>query len=354
MNDCSLPYLRRGSRRSFFVAVLVLAVGTMPQAAFCANKITSFDPPGSTMTRVMGINLSGTIAGYYKDSVGLFHGFMRDSAGNVTPFDAPGAVYGTYIWCINDSGETAGYFADSLGHIRGFLRSASGTVSEFDAASGALTYPRSINNSGEVTGYYFPGYGDIGFILGTSGEITIFSPTYSISVEWMKINLGGQIAGFYEGPSNYRQGYFRDASGSIWIFSAPGASTAAHAGTFAEDMNDNGDIAGFFIDTSDAIHGFVRDAMGNFTQFDVPGATVLDAVAINVGGTIAGVYFDSATVYHGFVRDRVGNITTFDDPQAGTAQDEGTVVTCMNRYGGIAGYYIGPDSQQHGFFRAGH
>jgi hypothetical protein len=43
------------------------------------------------------INGLGAIAGYYTDANDVNHGFVRDPHGIITTFDAPGAVYGTFV-----------------------------------------------------------------------------------------------------------------------------------------------------------------------------------------------------------------------------------------------------------------
>src|SRR5437667_12791356 len=52
-----------------------------------AQSITSFDPPGSTRTRPASINNAGAVTGYYLDSRGIEHGFIRDASGLITSFD---------------------------------------------------------------------------------------------------------------------------------------------------------------------------------------------------------------------------------------------------------------------------
>jgi hypothetical protein len=40
-------------------------------------KITSFDPPDSQLTQPSGINDTGAITGWFQDSGGNRHGFIR-------------------------------------------------------------------------------------------------------------------------------------------------------------------------------------------------------------------------------------------------------------------------------------
>jgi hypothetical protein len=57
-----------------------------------AQKITSFDVPGSTNTQAQAINSDGQIAGFYTDVAGIAHGFLRRQGGSFTSFDVPGST----------------------------------------------------------------------------------------------------------------------------------------------------------------------------------------------------------------------------------------------------------------------
>ena len=130
------------------LGLLVLALGPV---AFC--QIISFDPPGSTLTQVTSLNLSGTIVGYYTDSQNVEHSFMRDSTGSVTTLDAPGAAFGTYAYSINDGGDIAGNYngSDRLSH--GFVRSAAGVFTEFDVVAGPAHTPSALTIVVRLPGY---------------------------------------------------------------------------------------------------------------------------------------------------------------------------------------------------------
>ena len=72
----------------FALAVLTFSLATIPAQA---QTITKFDAPGAKGTVGFDINTAGTIAGYYGDSVGAGHGFVRTSTGVFTEFTAPGS-----------------------------------------------------------------------------------------------------------------------------------------------------------------------------------------------------------------------------------------------------------------------
>ena len=75
----------------------VLQTGSAPARAQ-GTKIITFDAPGADTTPgdfygtfPEGINVWGTIMGYYLDANGTYHAFVRHANGKFTTFDAPGA-----------------------------------------------------------------------------------------------------------------------------------------------------------------------------------------------------------------------------------------------------------------------
>ena len=72
------------------------------------GSFTSFDPPGSTLTRATGINNEGDVVGYYADANSVDHGFLL-SKGIFTILDYPGATDSAALG-INNSGAIAGTY----------------------------------------------------------------------------------------------------------------------------------------------------------------------------------------------------------------------------------------------------
>jgi hypothetical protein len=108
-----------------------------------------------------GINFDGTVTGYYVDTAGDSHGFVRGAKGLITTFDVPGALQTTPL-SINESGTVTGTF-NSNG---GFLRAANGSIVEFGVPRAGRTIPSGINAAGTVTGTYMDASGEYhGFLL---------------------------------------------------------------------------------------------------------------------------------------------------------------------------------------------
>jgi hypothetical protein len=100
------------------------------------GTITTFEAPGAATGAgvVQGtisgrINAAGDATGFYPDAKGVFHGFVRAADGTITSFEAPGAgtagtsmLPGTFAFSINDSANITGFYVDSKGVFHGFLR----------------------------------------------------------------------------------------------------------------------------------------------------------------------------------------------------------------------------------------
>ena len=145
-------------------------------------------PSSGKGTLPMSINSDGEIVGYYHTGAnGGIHGFARHKNGSFTKFDPPGSITdsathldeegyilrpATAALSINEDGEIAGYFGDTAGVVHGFVRHTDGTFTTFEAPgatkSGNLgTFSECINNGGDVTGYFYGGANAVlhGFLL---------------------------------------------------------------------------------------------------------------------------------------------------------------------------------------------
>jgi uncharacterized membrane protein len=81
--------------------------------------LTPFDAPGSTLTSAQDINGFGAIAGFYRDTGGKLHGFVREGV-QYTTLDVPGAN-DTRAMGINADGSVVGSFVDAAGTTHGFV-----------------------------------------------------------------------------------------------------------------------------------------------------------------------------------------------------------------------------------------
>ena len=130
------------------IGVVLLTIGFSS-----AQRYTTIDPPGAGTGAGQGtfpqnITDSGLVFGYYVDSNGVAHGFLRSREGNYTKFDVSGAGsgagQGTFPYSINPAVTITGQYIDSSNVIHGFIRRADGDFTTFDA-------PGAGNGAGEGT-----------------------------------------------------------------------------------------------------------------------------------------------------------------------------------------------------------
>jgi hypothetical protein len=138
------------------------------------GTIVTFDPPGSTSTKAVRINATGTIAGYYQVANMSVHGFVRQPNGTIVTFDPPGGT-GITVTDLNDAGAITGNYTAS-GRTFGFVRDTNGNFTSFQA--GFSTFPTSINAAGAITGEEMDASGTSGhdFVRAPGGSITLFDP----------------------------------------------------------------------------------------------------------------------------------------------------------------------------------
>src|SRR5580693_750433 len=146
---------------------LLLCIYLAPAAwlqAASSVKIVKFNVPGAGKAKGQGteplaINKGGAIAGFYLDSAGVEHGFLRSAKGAISKINAPGAAI-TQAESMNTAGDIAGFYADSSGVLHGFLRTTDGAYTTIDAphagtGSGQGTEALNIDPSGTaIAGIY--------------------------------------------------------------------------------------------------------------------------------------------------------------------------------------------------------
>src|SRR5215831_14249160 len=222
---------------------------------------TTIDYPDATShsTVANGINDAGQIVGYFNDSTGKFHGFLKDGA-TFTTIDVPGAN-ATVALGINDAGQIVGLFENATG-THGFLKDGA-TFTTIDVPDATFnTFATGINNAGEIVGYFR-----------------------------VLVTMHDRIHGFLKDGATFT------------TIDVPGASA-----TFARGINDAGQIVGFFQNPGD--HGFLKDGAA-FATIDRPGAIATDAIGINDAGQIVGLFLDDTVQTHGFVATPVPELATW-------------------------------------------
>ncbi|HVT39097.1 MAG TPA: DUF3466 family protein [Gemmatimonadaceae bacterium] len=197
------------------------AVVGNPQHAFLFHEgaYSEIVFPGSMTTGANGINNSGTVVGGYTMPDGAHHGFTY-ADGAFTSFDLPdsfGACNSSAV-AINSHGTIVGFYRVSqlpllCGSARdqGYIRDSDGTFTAFDATAHAtLTRAFGINDQGDIVGRYHTMDGkDHGFLRRGNGEptITVDFPTGAPVTQLNGIDRSGRIIVgnvFAAGPNSGR------------------------------------------------------------------------------------------------------------------------------------------------------
>lgn len=132
--------------------------------------ITIFDAPGAGTASGQGtisysINWAGTTTGVFLDSNNVNHGFLRAFDGKVTAFDVPGAGTGANQGTLPQGNNAIdvdvieGSFVDVNNVSHGFVRDTFGEITTFDVPGAGKnanqgTFPASNNLQGAITGFY--------------------------------------------------------------------------------------------------------------------------------------------------------------------------------------------------------
>jgi len=249
------------------------------------GKFTSFDVPkvGGSGTFPIAINLEGAVVGFYGDSNGSLHAFLRSPEGKLTTWIGPGACttdgsqgcFGSGASNINAFGIVTGGFENNGGNFvhHDFIRTPDGKLKTFDVPAAG-------------TGSY-QGTGCPGCFSG--------------------LNQLGAVAGIYSDDNSVNHGFLRSPDGNITTFDVPGAGTDVGQGTgcpsdCSVSLNNWGAITGTYIDANYNYHGYLRSPKGKIVTVDPAGTIFTSPAGINDAGVITGTYVDANFVYHGFVR----------------------------------------------------
>jgi hypothetical protein len=308
-------------------AAIVLVSAATAGSASASGSFTTFDPKGSVYTFAAGINASGTVAGYYQDSAGAAHGFLRMSDGTITAFDPKGATY-TEATSINDKGEIAGWYRDRSGTFYSFVRGTDGTITRFNPTQGYEPAAIGLNMKGKVAGWYTMGGEKAGFVGSPDGKIK------QLTVEGVAINAKGAVTGI-----DGSQGFVRSASGKTVSFEGPNDPNT----TIPTSINNSGAVAGYAETICGIAYGFARNAQGDVTEVSPTDSYYTWVMGINDKGALTGYYYYGG--YQGFVRDSGGTYTTFGISGA----TDGTYPQAINTKGEVAGGYRDSNNVLHGF-----
>jgi hypothetical protein len=324
------------------------------------GQFIAFDAPGADLNKgdnggtvAIAVNNLGVIAGQFEDTNFVFHGFIRYPNGFIFEFDDPSAgstadalpPQGTIAANVNSRGDTAGYYMDSNGTEHGFIRYHDGnfvTVDPENSLATMICLETCLTDDGTTTGFYVDSNTLTyrGFIRSPAGQYTIFDgpevnsqPTQGTLSS--SISALGVTAGYSFNGEGTAIGYLRTRDGKFFSFEDPLASPAIGTAAFALDIF--GVTTGQYNDSNGGSHGFERTANALYANFDAPdnGDNCVPALFLcqgtrpstnNLWGEVAGWYIDSTSVFHGLVWI----------PGPGSFQPANNLNTAASRESGVA------------------
>lgn len=243
-------------------------------------------PHDPTFTQLLGINVGGTIAGYFGSGADARHpnkGFILGLPKHYSAENYPDSAQ-TQVIGIDNHGDTDGFYIDAHGATHGFT-DISGAFATVDVPGTTFNQLLGISNNGEEAGYYQ---------FGPSAS-PIFAP------------------------------FVRQADGSFLLLPIANAQ--------ATSINDHGLVGGFYNDSAGNAHGFLWHA-GSLKTVDVHGAVATQVLGVNNLGMAVGSYTDSKKVTHGFTYNTHTNVFVQIDAPGSTS----TVVNGINQAGWLVGF----------------
>jgi hypothetical protein len=292
-----------------------LAISPAAHAAYNLTFVT--DPTGNLVINLLGINNSGTIAGF--DNGVTNAGFTLTLPHAFTVVNFPGAA-STQVTGINGAGDLSGLYVDTLGNTHGFTRIGGSFATVDNPHSTVFNQALGINNSDETVGYFAPTQTGTTNQIAYSQEGGVFTdinhllPT-NVNSQAVGINslATPEIVGFYQ-PTSATSFGFLDEGGTITPIDPFGSTSTAALG-----VNDLGEIVGSYVDAGGVQHGYI-DNGGVFTSFDPSGSASTTINGVNDKGDIVGFYTNPTTdTVDGFVGTPVPEPSTWAMMLAGFA-----------------------------------
>jgi hypothetical protein len=283
----------------FGAAVLLMASTLKADTTYGFQTINDSADP--TFNQLLGINNSGTIAGYFGSGSAtnpnkgytIAPPYSQDSYTNE---NFPGSVQ-TQVTGLNNgnSPTTVGFWVDNAANNFGFVKQGN-----------AFT--------------------------------RVNAPATTTFNQLLGVNDSNVAVGFYQDAGGAFHGYTYNIANNTFSTIAPGNSSS----TRATGINNNGSISGFYSDASGAQHGFI-DNNGNFVTLDDPNGTNTALFGINDNGQAVGTFMDANGITNGTIYNSATNSwQTLDDPsQSSTAAFNfaGTALNGINDRGQVVGFY---------------
>jgi hypothetical protein len=238
------------------------------------STYTNENFPSSVQTQVVGINSNGspTTVGFWIDGNGNNFGFV-DQANTFTSVNDP-LVPGmgttvTQLLGVNNNNVAAGFYVDGGGNAQGFtynIGTKAFTPITLPALFNAvMTTATGVNNAGVISGFYVDAVGNTHGFIDNAGTFTSFDdPNANGNTMFLGLNNGGLVVGSYMDAAGLTNGLVYNLITKTWqtVDDPLASATAAFdvTGTTINGLNDNGQLVGFFSDGTN-VNGFLATAV---------------------------------------------------------------------------------------------
>ncbi len=293
------------------LAALLVGIAGIPSSACADYAFQTLDNNADpTFNQLLGVNNSGTIAGYFGigSATNPNKGYTLTppyGQANYTNENVPGS-FQTQVTGLNNSAQTVGFSVDGGGNNFGFVKSGINFIQVVD--------PNTPTGA--------PGVVTVNQLLG--------------------VNDNNQAAGFYTDANGAAHGYvYNVLTGNFSAINVAGATSVTATG-----INNSGLVSGFFTDANGNTQGFLENVDGTgLRTLGVPGSTNTMFLGLNNMGQEVGTYVDANGTMHGLLfTTATQTVTNVDDPNGlGT-----TTVNGLNDQGQLVGFYVGGDGFTHG------
>lgn len=174
------------------------------------GDVTTFAAPDGSNLAVRGANNKNSIIGTYGT-----HGYVRDANGSMTTF----RITANYVVpvAINKSGVIAGYYADTNGKVHGFVRPADGSA------------PKGFNPPGYTGTLSVTGMNDTGIVVGWNNDGQNIPHSFALKGgSFATLNVPQGVNGTVltaVGPDGKMAGYYYDAENTAHAVRANAGTT---------------------------------------------------------------------------------------------------------------------------------
>lgn len=272
-------------------------------------------PEAASQTVPLAMADDGTIAGWFTDADGIYHGFTYKD-GEFTTFDVPDAVDTFGVTAYGDTLQ--GTYKDAEGHLHGFLyedgtwntldvpEAAFTSGIRFEVGTGAGTEAFLMNTAGVIVGDYATedGVGH-GFILEDGVYTTVDHPDAldeeGPNTTLFTSTLDGRVVGrlIVDRRAKFEGFLLQDGEFTRLVHPDQGG----FFGTQTNGINEAGAIVGTYTDADNVLHGLLLEDDTWYT-IDYPDAPYSEIHFISDDGTLTGSWYDADGIMHGFVARR--------------------------------------------------